>query len=515
MFAMSGIGSQGRRFLVQGSAAALCILAALAGSLLHADEGDPASWSQFHGPKGAGIATGDEAGPIEFGLEKNLVWKTNLPVGHSSPCIAGDLVFVTAFEAKSQRLQTLCLDAATGNILWSKRAPAEQIEKHHEISNPATATPAADRKIVVVYFASAGLFAYDFAGNGVWTKPLPIAKSTRDFGSGTSPIVADGKAILDMHLDADSYLVAFDLSSGEEVWKTPRPLFNQGWSTPIVWQEGDALRVGVTAVGRFTAYDLSDGKEIWWVNGVGNQVCATPVVADDLIVISSAGVLGEVDNVLQLPAFGDVVARHDANKDGAISLSELPDSLLLVDRKTTDGAGNMTVAEAFRLFGQKDDQPVGRLDWEKLRLGMLAFNVSDMNKTNVMAVRTGGTGDVTTSHIVWQEFRGVPEVPSPLVYRDRVWMIKSGGLLTCLALADGKLVFQKRIGAPGGYYASPVAGGNRIYVASDDGAVTVLEASDKLNILARNHLPDAILATPAIVDGTLYVRTTKQLFAFR
>ena len=175
----------------------------------------------------------------------------------------------------------------------------------------------------------------------------------------------------------------------------------------------------------------------------------------------------------------------------------------------------MTVAEAFRLFGQKEDQPIGRLDWEKVRLGMLAFNASDMNKTNVMAVRTGGTGDVTKTNVAWQESRGVPEVPSPLAYRDRVWMIKTGGLLTCLGLANGKTIFQKRVGEAGGYYASPVAGGGRIYVASDGGAVTVLEAADELKVLAHNRFPDGVLATPAIVDGTLYVRTTKQLFAFR
>jgi outer membrane protein assembly factor BamB len=155
------------------------------------------------------------------------------------------------------------------------------------------------------------------------------------------------------------------------------------------------------------------------------------------------------------------------------------------------------------------------LDWEKFRLSIMAFNLSSMNKTNVMAVRTGGTGDVTKSNVVWQQGRGVPEVPSPLVYRDRVWMIKTGGVITCLSLSDGKVVFQGRVGEAGGYYASPIASGGRIYVASDHGLVTVLEAGDKLNVLARNELPDGILATPAIADGTIYVRTTKQLLAFR
>lgn len=482
--------------------------------LIAAESRSPA-WNQFHGPNGSGVAADDDPAPVEFGVDRHLLWKADLPAGHSSPCVAGQRVFVTAFQADGKSLETICLDAASGQILWRKTAPAESIEKHHKVSNPATATPATDGNIVVAYFGSAGLFAYDFDGSEKWAKPLPVAQTARDFGSGTSPVVADGKAVLDMHLASESYLAAYDLATGDEVWKTPRPIFNEGWSTPVVWSEGDGQRVGTATVGRFTAYNLSDGKEVWWADGVGNQVCATPVVAGDVIVISSAGVLGEAENVLQLPAFADVVAQHDANQDSAISLNELPDSMLLVDRKTTDGAGNMTVAEAFRLFGHKEDQPVNRLDWEKLRLGMVAFNASDMNKTNVMAVRTGGKGDVTKSHVVWQEFRGVPEVPSPLIYRDRVWMIKTGGVITCLGLTDGKKIFQGRGGEPGGYYASPVAGGGRIYVASDNGTVTVLEAGDKLSVLAQNELHDPIIATPAIVDGTLYVRTTKQLLAFR
>jgi outer membrane protein assembly factor BamB len=480
-----------------------------------AADGNAAAWTQFHGPDGSGIAAGDGAAPVDFGPDKNLLWRVDLPAGHSSPCVAGNRVFVTAYETEGKLLQTVCLNADTGEILWKRPVPAEQIEKHHEISNPATATPATDGKVVVSYFGSAGLFAYDVAGQELWTKRLPIAKTPREFGSGTSPIVAEGKVILDMHLEADSYLVAYDIMTSNEVWKTPRPLHNQGWSTPVNWREGDLGRVGMAAVGRFSAYDLADGQEVWWVDGVGNQVCATPVVKDDLIVITSAGVLGEPDNVIVPPAFDDFLAQHDRNKDGGISIDEIPDSVLVADRKSAGGAGNMTLKYMLQTFGGAGAKAASVAEWEQMRQSIAAFKDSDLNKTNVMAVRTGGTGDVTKSHVVWQEFRGVPEVPSPLVYRDRVWMIKTGGLLTCLALTDGKVMYQGRVGQVGGYYASPVASGGRIYVASDHGVVTVLEAKDKPTVLAQNQLPDAILATPAIADGTVLVRTTKQLLAFR
>jgi outer membrane protein assembly factor BamB len=461
------------------------------------------------------VAIGDAPAPVEFGADKNLRWSAEVPVGHSSPCVAGDRVFITGYEAEAKRLLTICLDAENGAVLWKRPATAEQIEKHHEISNPATSTPATDGRIVVAYFGSAGLFAYDFAGNELWHKLLPVAKTPREFGTGTSPIVADGKVILDMQLEGDSYLATYDIATGDQVWKTPRPIHNRGWSTPVVWSEGESRRVGLPAAGRFSAYDLASGKEVWWADGVGNQVCATPIVEEDKIVISSAGVLGERDNVIIPPAFDEALAQFDANKDGSIATDEIPDTVLIADRKAAGGAGNMKLNEILPFMVEQNSKQLGRAEWEKMRQSTAAFNESDMNKTNVMAVRTGGTGDVTNTHIAWQELRGVPEVPSPLVYRDRVWMIKTGGVLTCLALDDGKLIVQGRVGQAGGYYASPVASGGRIYVASDYGAVTVVEAGDALKVLARNQLPDAILATPAIVDGTLLVRTAKQLFAFR
>jgi outer membrane protein assembly factor BamB len=310
-------------------------------------------------------------------------------------------------------------------------------------------------------------------------------------------------------------MAAYDLATGNEAWKAPRPIHNKSWSTPVVWSEGGSRRVGVPATARFSAYDLASGKEVWWVDGIGNQVCATPVVDGDTIVMSSAGVLGERDNVIIPPTFDEFLAQHDANKNGKIGPDEIPESVLIADRKAAGGAGNMSLTEMLGFFVSDAAKEWTGDEWEKMRQSLIAFKDSDLNKTNVMAVRTGGTGDVTKTHVVWQELRGVPEVPSPLAYRDRVWMIKTGGVLTCLAAADGKIVFQGRVGQAGGYYASPVASGGRIYVASDYGAVTVLEAGDELKVLAHNQVPDAVLATPAIVDGTLFVRTARQLFAFR
>src|SRR5581483_6631653 len=129
------------------------------------DPKNPAAlWPQFRGPDGTGAAPDGPTLPIRFGPTENVIWKTPLPVGHSSPCIWGDRIFLTGFDPEAKKLETLALDRRTGEILWRRAAPAKTIERVHEISNPATSTPAADGERVYVYFGSFGLLCYDFAG---------------------------------------------------------------------------------------------------------------------------------------------------------------------------------------------------------------------------------------------------------------------------------------------------------------------------------------------------------------
>src|SRR5262249_42132729 len=166
------------------------------------------------------------------------------PPGHSSPCVWDDRIFLTAFVRENKKLETICVDRKSGKILWRHEAPADKIEKVHQISTPASSTPVTDGKAVYVYFGSYGLLAYDFGGAVVWQKPLPMAKILMDFGTGTSPILAGDRLILDVHVEQDSHLLAVRCKDGETLWKSPKPLFNGGWSTPIVWREGDDEVIG-------------------------------------------------------------------------------------------------------------------------------------------------------------------------------------------------------------------------------------------------------------------------------
>jgi outer membrane protein assembly factor BamB len=136
------------------------------------------------------------------------------------------------------------------------------------------------------------------------------------------------------------------------------------------------------------------------------------------------------------------------------------------------------------------------------------------NAARVMAVRPGSKGEVSQGNVAWSERKGVPGVPSPLYLNGRLYTFQNGGIVFCRAAKTGELVYSGRLEAPGYYYSSPVAADDKVYIASQEGVVVVLDAGAKLNILATNKLDGAILATPALVDGSIYVRTENHLYAF-
>jgi outer membrane protein assembly factor BamB len=485
-------------------------------SLLSAAGDERALWPQFHGPGGTGLAGGSQAPPVEFGPEAGLLWKTPLPVGHSSPAIWGERIFVTGFHPAQERLETLCLDRASGRILWRRPVPTASVEPVHQVNNPAAPTPVTDGKAVYVYFGSHGLVAYDFEGRERWSRPLPMVKTRNNQGSGTSPILAGDLLVLDVHLEKDSYLWAVRPESGETAWKAPKPEWNGGWSTPVFWSEGAETLVGVLNPRRFTAHSLRDGSERWWIDDLPFQTCSTPVAGDGVLYLSASGTQGEVDNVTPPPAFDEMIARYDQNNNGRIETGEIPEELLVTDRRAGRGAGNMTLRRLLGLFAGSGPTPTSydHTQWDVIVKNMAEYAQGPAMRSAVLAVRVGGRGDVTKTHVAWAESRGVPEVPSPLLVKDRLYIVKNGGIVISRDAATGKTVFQGRLGAPGGYYASPVAAGGRIYAASDAGTVVVFEARDTLEVVARNELEEPILATPAIVDGTIYVRTLSHLYAF-
>lgn len=138
-------------------------------------------------------------------------------------------------------------------------------------------------------------------------------------------------------------------------------------------------------------------------------------------------------------------------------------------------------------------------------------------KNGAFALKSGGSGDVTASHVLWKKTKGTPWIPSALVYRGQYVMVKDGGIVTAYDAKTGQEIYQERAVAAGRYYASPVAANGYIYFASlDDGAVTVLKAgSDKPEVAAKNpKLGQRVAATPAIAGDVLFIRTDKYIYAF-
>lgn len=447
--------------------------------------GADAQWPQFRGPGGSGIGATDF--PTHFGPKLNVMWKTALPSGHSSPCIWGAKIFLTGFAGG--KLEAICLNQRDGTVLWRRHVEPGNIERGAQLSNPATATPTTDGTRVCVYFGAFGLVSYDFDGKELWRKPLSIPVTQH--GAGTSPVLAGDLLILNCDQDVGSYLMVVNKRDGQTVWKTERPSFHRGFATPLLWPTEKPEQIIVPGTLRLVSYNLSDGTERWSVRGLPNEMVSSPVAGDGLIYIAG-WTYGS--GVSRMPGFDKLLEQGDANHDGQLTREEAP------------------TGPAKQHFLYIDADKNGRVTREEYAAIARVF---DESKNVALAIRPDGRGDVTDTHVVWKATRGLPYVPSPLCYEGRIYMVTNGGLASCLDAQTGRVLYQEeRLDALGDYYSSPVAAAGKICATSQSGVVVVYRAGDTLDVLARNALDEAVLATPAIVEGTLYVRTKSRLYAF-
>ena len=358
--------------------------------------------------------------------------------------------------------------------------------------------------------AAYGLLAHDFTGKEVWRKPLTAPPT--QFGAATSPIVLDGRVILQRDgNDGRSELLAFDARTGALAWQTPRPLLRESWSTPIVWKHDGRDEIITVGSNRLVAYSASDGAERWWVGGLTPQPITCAVLGEGMLFASST-YSGSPLEPLDVPRWDTLVERHDANKDGMLAVTEMPREEGVHLRpelpKNMPGAF-LSWPEAMAMVDANKDGVVNKGEWDAFQ----AFLRS--NEDNVLAIRPGGSGDSSNSHVAWKADRGLSEMPSPLFYRGRLYLVRDGGMVTSYTADSGRVVLDRqRLGTLGQYVASPVAADGRIYAASETGTIVVFRASDKLEVLARNDLGESITATPAIADHKLYIRTAKHLWAF-
>jgi outer membrane protein assembly factor BamB len=446
-------------------------------------------WPQFRGPHGSGRAAGP-ALPADIGPKSNVLWKTELPPGHSSPIVVGDRLYLTA--VRDGKLLTIALDRGNGKILWEKEAPSKTLETIHKIGSHAQATPAADAERVVSFFGSCGLFCYDRDGKLLWQAPMGPFKNT--FGAGSSPILVSDWVLLCQDHDQGSFLTAFDKRTGKEVWRTDRSEFLRGYCTPVLWEVDGKKQVVVAGTLRVVGYDLATGKEIWTVRGIARTICMTPVVgADGLLYVAGWSAGGDADARIVVEPFDSVIKRLDKNGNGKLERDEI-----------TTGP----IAERFDQVDLDKDGSITREEYERFRdLFVKGQNV-------LLAVRPGGKGDVTETHVAWRNTKQVPFCASPLYSAGLVFTLKDGGYLASLDAKDGSLLKRDRLTAGGNYYSSPTEGDGKIYLLSERGRLTVVSAAGDWKVLATSDFEEDVYATPAIADGRIYLRTAGHLYCF-
>jgi outer membrane protein assembly factor BamB len=437
-------------------------------------------WSRFRGPEGSGVLESANL-PVELGGDRSVRWKVALPPGHSSPIVADGRVFLTGVEGDT--LVTLCLRADDGHILWKRELERPRRERHHDRNNAASPTPVTDGRSVFAFFPDFGLVAYSVDGVERWRRALGPFKNFQ--GMANSPVLAGDTLIQVCDQDAGSFLLQLDKVSGRELRRLDR--FGPTYCSPIVHARGGGCEVVIAGNTELAGYDCGSLERRWWVSGLPWQPKASPIVATiDGQPIAIFAVLS-VDNIEEsLPPFSKWLAERDVDRDGRLTLQEMP---------------------LARLFDRDGDGVLVEAEYAEIRRQARAPH-------SMLAVRLGQRGDLTEK-LLWRGSQGIPNVPTPIVYRDTLFVLKEGGILTSLDPRTGALHRRARLeGAPGDYFASPVAGGGRLYLANLEGKVVLVKATPQWEVESVGSLDEPIFATPAISGDRIYIRTPGSLYCF-
>ena len=420
------------------------------------------SWPSFRGQQASGIAERQNLPDKWDGKTgENILWRTPIPgLAHSSPVVWGQRIFVTsasssdpkatfrpglygdgdASKDRSQhRWMIYAVDKRTGKILWERVAhQGVPVDKRHIKSTYANSTPATDGRIVVTWFGSQGVYAYDVSGRFLWKVDLGRLDlgaydiPTYEWGPASSPIIWNNFVILQCDTQNDSFILALDADTGKTVWKTEREEI-PSWGTPTVAMTSAGPVLVANASNYIRGYDPRTGKELWRLGGSSKITAPTPIFSDDLFaVVSGRGP--------ERPIF---VVK--ANARGELTLPE--------------------------------------------------------GKSNSEAVAWSRTG------------RG-SYMPTPLIYNGILYVLANNGLFDAYNLRTGEEVYRQRLPVVGsGFSASPVASDGKIYLSNEDGEMLVIAAGQKFAHIATNSMGEMLMATPALSDGVMYVRSSASLFA--
>jgi outer membrane protein assembly factor BamB len=420
------------------------------------------NWPSFRGPQASGMAARQNL-PDKWDAKtgENILWRTQIPgLAHSSPVVWGQRIFVTSAvssdpnasfrpglygdgdasqDRSRHRWMIYALDKRTGKILWERIAhEGVPIEKRHIKSTYANSTPATDGRIVVAWFGSQGVHAYDVNGRFLWKVDLGRLDlgaydiPTYEWGSASSPIIWNNLVILQCDTQDDSFVLALDAATCKAVWKTDRDEI-PSWGTPTVAVTSSGPELVTNASNYIRGYDPRTGKELWRLGRSSKITAPTPIFADDkFVVVSGRGP--------ERPIF---VVRSGAR-------------------------GDLTLPE----------------------------------------------GKTTSESIVWSRTGRGSYMPTPLIYEGILYVLANNGLLDAYDLRTGEELYRQRLPLIGsGYSASPVASDGKLYLSNEDGEMLVITAGRSFAHVATNSMGEMLMATPALSDGVMYVRSSKSLFA--
>lgn len=440
---------------------------------------EASDWPRFRGPNGTGV--GEVSGlPGELS-PATARWQLPVPFGHSSPIVVGSTVLLTALEGET--LVTIAIHSRAGTERWRRSVPRLRVDAIAPESGPAVTTPVSDGSSIFAFFPEFGLVAYDLEGNERWRHPMPPFESY--YGLAGSPVVEGGMLVLVCDQSRDAFIVGIDTATGREVWRQQREVTGESWTTPVVYGANtESAAILVFGTSFLDAYAPRSGERLWRVPGFGFTPVASPVVAGDRLFAVAA------DQGEQPMPTADEMFRSDADRDGRLTAPEMASSPF---------AG---------LFGWLDvdgDGFLGRSEYDARRDGLLSPDYG------LVAVDLAAT----PPEILWRQRKSLPYIPTPIVYRDILFLIRDGGILTSYDPGSGQVLQQARIeGAIEPFSPSPVAADGRLYLASSDGKIATVTAQAKWQTVTVSDLDESIFASPAIGDGRLFVRTRTKLYAF-
>ena len=307
-------------------------------------------WPAYRGYMSSGVL--DNANlPETFDFVKNLNirWKVDIPgMGISSPVIWGDMLFITTAVSADDKAgfkpglygdvrpvndnsvhewKVICINKNNGRTIWEKTAyiGVPKIKRHPK-STHANTTVATDGKFVVVFFGSEGLYCYDMNGKLQWQKDFGTLKSVfftmpgAEWEFASSPVIHEGKVIIQCDVLENSFLAAFDVASGKEIWRTPRDEY-PGWCTPNIYSNGSRTIIAINGYKHRGGYDLATGKEIWKMSGGGDIQIPTPVISDDLVYFNSAHGPSSPIIAVRKNATGDITLKDGETSNAGVQWS--------------------------------------------------------------------------------------------------------------------------------------------------------------------------------------------------